>query len=103
VLHFRQRYFGSTLKLYEQALKVAQDRLRADPRNQRLLHQEAEIHNLLGNLYFKLWNLGACRREFAGVLAASAIVCVADAWLLSVFFASAAVESGPDGDVGGAV
>jgi ATP/maltotriose-dependent transcriptional regulator MalT len=29
-----------------------------------LLHQEAEIHNLLGNLYFKLWNLGTCRREF---------------------------------------
>jgi tetratricopeptide (TPR) repeat protein len=64
VLHFRQRYFGSTLKLYGQALKVAQDGLKADPLNQRLLHQEAEIHNLLGNLYFKLWNLGACRREF---------------------------------------
>jgi tetratricopeptide (TPR) repeat protein len=64
VLCFRQRYFGSTLKLYGQALKVAQDGLRADPLNQRLLHQEAEIHNLLGNLYFKLWNLGACRREF---------------------------------------
>jgi tetratricopeptide (TPR) repeat protein len=64
VWHFRQRYFGSTLRLYGQALKVAQDGLSADPLNQRLLHQEAEIHNLLGNLYFKLWNLGACRREF---------------------------------------
>lgn len=64
VLCFRQRYFGATLKLYGRALKVTQDGLRADPQNQRLLHQEAEIHNLRGNLYFKLWNLGACRREF---------------------------------------
>jgi tetratricopeptide (TPR) repeat protein len=64
VLRFRQRYFGSTLRLYRQALRVAQEGLRADPRDQRLLHQEAEIHNLLGNLYFKLWNLRACRREF---------------------------------------
>jgi tetratricopeptide (TPR) repeat protein len=64
VLHFRQRYFGSTLKLYGRALEVAQAGLRVEPDNQRLLHQEAEIHNLLGNLYFKLGNLGAWRRKF---------------------------------------
>jgi hypothetical protein len=41
VLRFRQRYFGSTLRLYRQALRVAQEGLRADPRDQWLLHQEA--------------------------------------------------------------
>ncbi len=68
VLHFRRRYFGLALKCYRQALKTAQEGLEQDPLHQRLLHQQAEIRNLLGNLYFKLWNLAACRRELVASL-----------------------------------
>jgi tetratricopeptide (TPR) repeat protein len=67
VLYFRRRYFGLALKYYQKALKKtqeAQDLELSDLENQRLLHQKAEIHNLLGNLYFKLWNINASRREF---------------------------------------
>jgi tetratricopeptide (TPR) repeat protein len=63
VLKFRQRYFGCALRLYQDALIITQDGLSMDPKNQRLLKQKAEIHNLLGNLYLKLFNLTTCRRE----------------------------------------
>jgi len=68
VLHFRRHYFGLALKSYLEALKMAQDGLKLDPLNQRLLHQESEIHNLLGNFYFRLWNIKASRRELVAGL-----------------------------------
>jgi tetratricopeptide (TPR) repeat protein len=71
VLYFRRRYFGSSLKYYQESLRIAQEGLELDPHDsdkQRLLHQQAEIHNLLGNLYFKLWNINACRRELVAGL-----------------------------------
>ena len=67
VLYFRRRYFGLALKYYQKALKKTQevyDLDLSDIENQRLLHQQAEIHNLLGGLYLKLWNANASRREF---------------------------------------
>ena len=68
VLHFRRHHFGLALKSYREALKMAQDGLKLDPLNQRLLHQESELHNLLGNFYFKLWNLKTSRRELVAGL-----------------------------------
>jgi tetratricopeptide (TPR) repeat protein len=67
VWYFRHRYFGLALKYYRKALSKTlevQDICLSDLEKQRLLHQQAEIHNLLGNLYFKLWNINASRREF---------------------------------------
>jgi tetratricopeptide (TPR) repeat protein len=67
VLYFRRRYFGSALKYYKKALTKTLEVQNSDLtglEKQRLLHQQAEIHNLLGNLYFKLWNMNASRREF---------------------------------------
>lgn len=68
VLQFRRHHFGLALKSYREALKMAQDGLKRDPLNQRLLHQESEIHNLLGNIYFRLWNIKASRRELVAGL-----------------------------------
>ena len=68
VLHFRRHHFGLALKSYGEALKMAQDGLKLDPLNQRLLHQQSEIHNLLGNFYFRLWNIKASRRELVAGL-----------------------------------
>lgn len=68
VLQFRRHHFGLALKSYREALKIAQDGLKLDPLNQRLLHQESELHNLLGNFYFKLWNLKTSRRELVAGL-----------------------------------
>lgn len=68
VLHFRRHHFGLALKSYREALKMAQDGLKLDPLNQRLLHQESELHNLLGNFYFKLWNIKTSRRELVAGL-----------------------------------
>jgi len=68
VLHFRRHYFGLALKSYLEALKMAQDGLKLDPLNQRLLHQESEIHNVLGNFYFRLWNIKASHRELVAGL-----------------------------------
>jgi tetratricopeptide (TPR) repeat protein len=68
VLHFRRHHFGLALKSYREALKMAQDGLKLDPLNQRLLHQQSEIHNLLGNFYFRLWNIKASRRELVAGL-----------------------------------
>jgi tetratricopeptide (TPR) repeat protein len=67
VLSFRRSYFGLALKYYkksfEKTLEVQSSSL-TNVEKQRLLHQQAEIHNLLGVLYFKLWNINASRREF---------------------------------------
>jgi len=63
VLHFRRRYFGLSLKCYRKALHIVEEGLKQSPSNQHLLRQRAELHNLLGNLYLKLWNIRACRRE----------------------------------------
>jgi len=68
VLQFRRHHFGLALKSYREALKMAQDGLKLDPLNQRLLHQESELHNLLGNFYFKLWNIKTSRRELVAGL-----------------------------------
>lgn len=68
VLHFRRHHFGLALKCYREALKMAQDGLKLDPLNQRLLHQESEIHNLLGNFYFRLWNIKTSRGELVAGL-----------------------------------
>lgn len=68
VLQFRRHHFGLALKSYREALKIAQDGLKLDPLNQRLLHQESELHNLLGNFYFKLWNIKTSRRELVAGL-----------------------------------
>ncbi len=68
VLEFRRHHFGLALKSYREALKMAQDGLKLDPLNQRLLHQESELHNLLGNFYFKLWNIKTSRRELVAGL-----------------------------------
>ncbi len=78
VLHFRRRYFGLALKCYQDALTIVQEELemvqdelklkpldrRLNELNQRVLYQQAELHNLLGNLYFKLWNINTSRQEF---------------------------------------
>lgn len=78
VLHFRRRYFGLALKCYQNALTIVQEELgmvqnelklkpldrRLNELNQRLLHQQAELHNVLGNLYLKLWNVNTSRQEF---------------------------------------
>ena len=78
VLHFRRRYFGLALKCYQDALTIVQEELemlqeelklkpldrRLNEMNQRVLHQQAELHNVLGNLYLKLWNVNTSRQEF---------------------------------------
>jgi tetratricopeptide (TPR) repeat protein len=67
VLYFRRRYFGLALKYYKKALEKTLEVQSSNLTNvekQRLLHQQAEIHNLLGSLYFKLWNINSSRREF---------------------------------------
>ncbi|WP_293293208.1 tetratricopeptide repeat protein [Microcoleus sp. PH2017_13_LAR_U_A] len=78
VLHFRRRYFGLALKCYQNALTIVQEELeilqeelklkpldrRLNELNQRVLHQQAELHNVLGNLYLKLWNVNTSRQEF---------------------------------------
>ncbi|MGL5063507.1 MAG: tetratricopeptide repeat protein [Microcoleus sp.] len=77
VLHFRRRYFGLALKYYKDALTIVQEELeilqeelklkpsdrQLNELNQRVLHQQAELHNVLGNLYLKLWNANTCRQE----------------------------------------
>jgi len=78
VLHFRRRYFGLALKCYQNALTIVQEELemvqdelklkpldrRLNELNQRVLHQQAELHNVLGNFYLKLWNVNNSRQEF---------------------------------------
>ncbi len=78
VLNFRRRYFGLALKCYQDALTIVQEELeilqeelklkpldrRLNELNQRVLHQQAELHNVLGNLYLKLWNVNTSRQEF---------------------------------------
>lgn len=67
VWYFRQRYFGLALKYYQKALEKTLESQcvnLTESEKQRLMHQQFEIHNLLGNLYFKLWNLNTSRREF---------------------------------------
>ncbi len=78
VLHFRRRYFGLALKCYQDALTIVQEELemlqeelnlkpldrRINELNQRVLHQQSELHNVLGNFYLKLWNVNNSRQEF---------------------------------------
>jgi tetratricopeptide (TPR) repeat protein len=65
VLYHRQRRFGSALKSYRKALNLI-DRAKINTAGEPLVKQQAqsaEIHNLLGNLYFKLCDFNASRDE----------------------------------------
>jgi len=62
-LFLRQKRFGSALKCYRQALNLVAVEQTKLPENQRLAHQEAEFHNLLGNLYLNLWNFRTSEQE----------------------------------------
>jgi len=66
VLYHRQRRFGSALSSYRKALNILanQENIeRADEPQVKQLAHSAEIHNLLGNLYFKLGDFNASRDE----------------------------------------
>lgn len=62
-LFLRQQRFGSALKCYRQALSIVAIESTKLPENQRLAHQEAELHNLRGNLYLNLWNFRTSEQE----------------------------------------
>lgn len=62
-LFLRQKFLGSALKCYRQALNTVVIEQTKLPENQRLAHQEAELHNLLGNLYLNLWNFRTSEQE----------------------------------------
>ncbi|MBW4495948.1 MAG: tetratricopeptide repeat protein [Oscillatoria princeps RMCB-10] len=65
VLHQRMKLFGSALKYYRRAVTLLATKGREAPSDQRIkwAGHEAELHNLLGNFYLKLWDLPASYRE----------------------------------------
>lgn len=62
-LYFRQGRLGSTMRCCYEALKIIAIHKVKLAESQKLIHQEASLHNLMGNLYLKLWNFKASRNE----------------------------------------
>jgi len=65
VLCHRQRRFGSALKYYRQAIKLLATKGKKAPTHEQIkwAGHEAELHNIMGNLYFKLWDFCTSYRE----------------------------------------
>lgn len=65
VLYHRKQRFGSALKYYRQAVKLLVTKGRVAPPHEQIkwAGHEAELHNIMGNLYFKLWDFSTSYRE----------------------------------------
>jgi tetratricopeptide (TPR) repeat protein len=62
-LYHRQRRFGSALKSYRKALRLIDENNKAVVESRQIASEEAEIHNVLGNLYLKLNDFNNCKSE----------------------------------------
>lgn len=62
-LYHRQRRFGSALKSYKKALRLMDENNKSVVEIRQIASERAEIHNVLGNLYLKLYDFHNCKSE----------------------------------------